>query len=156
KFALLETAGPHKDTPELRRGAFRWMNRWLKGDTGDVTEKEPVRFTPHQLKVFDRIPDDAANAAIHETFIRPAEPELPRVPEVARQWWSGQRQEWLHALRERVFRGWPQAPPGLNARLAADVVQDGVRLRAFDFASEEEIELRLWLLTASKIEKPSL
>ena len=40
KFALLETKGPHKDTPELRRGAFRWMNRWLKNDNGEVTERE--------------------------------------------------------------------------------------------------------------------
>ncbi len=32
-FALLETKGPHKDTPELRLGAYRWMNRWLKNDT---------------------------------------------------------------------------------------------------------------------------
>ncbi len=38
KFALLETKGPHKDTPELRRGAYRWMNRWLKDDTSEVTE----------------------------------------------------------------------------------------------------------------------
>ena len=30
RFALLETEGPHEDTPELRLGAFRWMNRWLK------------------------------------------------------------------------------------------------------------------------------
>src|SRR5262249_36091810 len=27
RFVLLETAGPHKDTPELRLGAYRWMNR---------------------------------------------------------------------------------------------------------------------------------
>jgi hypothetical protein len=31
-----------------------------------------------------------------------------------------------------------------------------LRLRAFDFASEEGIDLRLWLLTAEKTEKPTL
>ena len=35
KFVLLETSGPHKDTPELRSGAFRWMNKWLKNDSRD-------------------------------------------------------------------------------------------------------------------------
>src|SRR5262249_12653333 len=93
KFALLETSGPHKDTPELRRGAYLSMNRWLKGDAGEVTEREPPPFKPQQLKVFDRFPDDAANATIHESFIRPVSPELPRVPEVARQWWAGQSKE---------------------------------------------------------------
>jgi cephalosporin-C deacetylase-like acetyl esterase len=155
KFALLETSGPHKDTPELRRGAYLWMNRWLKGDTSDITEKEPTRFTPQQLKVFDRFPDDARNVTIQESFILPASPELPRVPEVARSWWPGRRQEWMQALRERVFRGWPQQAPSLGTRLAADVRHGGVRLRAWDFTSEDEVPLRVWLLTADKREKRS-
>jgi cephalosporin-C deacetylase-like acetyl esterase len=155
KFALLETSGPHKDTPELRRGAYLWMNRWLEGDAGEVTEREPTPFKPQQLKVFGRFPDDAANATIHESFIRPGHPDLPRVPEVARQWWAGQSKEWMQSLRERVFHGWPENPPPLNPRPANDVTHDGLRLRAFDFTSEEEVELRLWLLTAAKVEKPS-
>src|SRR5262249_12913195 len=56
----------------------------------------------------------------------------------------------------RVFHGWPENPPPLNPRPAADIVHNGLRLRAFDFTSEEEVELRLWLLTAAKIEKPGL
>jgi dienelactone hydrolase len=156
KFALLETAGPHKDTPELRQGAYRWMNRWLKGDNNAVVEKEQPRFTPQQLKVFKEFPDDAANATIHESFIIPATPELPNVPEVAREWWTGQSREWLQALGERVFHGWPEKPPKLEPRPAADVKHNGVRLRAFDFISEENVELRLWLLTAEKVDKPSL
>jgi hypothetical protein len=154
KFALLETSGPHKDTPELRLGAYRWMNRWLKDDTNDVTEPEPARFPPQQLKVLSRAPDDAANATIHESFIRPAVTELPRVPEVTRQWWVGRSREWLQALRERVFHGWPESPPPINPRPAADIVHNGIRLRAFDFTSEADVDLRLWLMTAAKVEKP--
>ncbi len=56
KFALLETAGPHKDTPELRLGAFRWMNRWLKNDNSEVTDREGPKFTPQQLRVFEPLP----------------------------------------------------------------------------------------------------
>ena len=44
----------------------------------------------------------------------------------------------------------------LNARPAGDVVHDGLRLRAFDFTSQEGVELRLGLLTAATVEKPSL
>jgi dienelactone hydrolase len=156
KFVLLETTGPHKDTPELRLGAYRWMNRWLKNDTADVSEREHARFTPQQLKVFDKLPSDAINATVHETFIRAASPELPGSPEVAREWWKGKQTEWREALRDHVFRGWPERAPALDAKAAGDVTHDGLRLRAFDFTSEENVPLRLWLLTAEKIERPSL
>jgi dienelactone hydrolase len=156
RFALLETSGPHKDTPELRLGAFRWMNRWLKGETDPVTEPERPRFEPKQLKVFDVLPSDAINPTIQETFDKPAQTDLPRSPEVAREWWKGRKAEWLESLRQRVFHGWPEKAPALNVHPAEDVKHDGLRLRAFDFVSEEEVGLRLWLLTAEKVEKPSL
>lgn len=156
KFALLETTGPHKDTPELRLGAFRWMNRWLKDDRSEVSEKERARFEPKQLKVFERAPDDAANATIHELFLKPAQLELPRSPEVARAWWQGRSQDLKKALKDKVFRGWTDNPPPLNVRAAGDVKHEGLRLRAFDFTSEDDIDLRLWLLTAEKLDKPSL
>src|SRR5262249_40801696 len=88
--------------------------------------------------------------------IKPARVELPEAPVVAREWWVGKSREWQQALRERVFGGWPEKPSDLNARPAADVKHNGLRLRAFDFTSEEEVELRLWLLTAEKVEKPPL
>ena len=39
---------------------------------------------------------------------------------------------------------------------AADLHGEGLRLRAFDFISEEAVVLRLWLVTAEKVEKPAL
>jgi hypothetical protein len=156
RFALLETKGPHKDTPELRQGAFRWMNRWLKNDTGEVKDTAMPRFTAQQLKVFDRLPDDAINATIQETFRKPARIELPRTPEVAREWWKGEAPLLRQALRDRVFAGWPANPPPLNVRPAEDLKHNGVRLRAYDFQSEDAVELRLWLLTPEKVEKPNL
>jgi hypothetical protein len=82
--------------------------------------------------------------------------ELPEAAEVAREWWNGKAPELMQGLREKVFRGWPENPPALDARPAADVASDGLRLRAFDFISEDNVELRLWLLTAAKVERPSL
>jgi cephalosporin-C deacetylase-like acetyl esterase len=154
-FDLMETKGPHKDTPELRLGAYRWMNRWLKNDNGEVTEPERPRLKPQQLKVFDRPPNDAINPIIHERFLNPAHSELPQAPEVAKERWKGQAPQWRDALRERVFHGWAEKPPPLNVRPAEDVKHNGLRLRAYDFTSEGEVELRLWLLTAEKVEKPA-
>src|SRR5262249_167020 len=91
KFQLLETSGPHKDTPELRLGAFRWMNRWLKNDTGEVDEPMRPRLTAAQLKVFDRLPEDSINPIVHELFLKPTRLAQPMVPEVARAWWPGKR-----------------------------------------------------------------
>lgn len=157
RFALLETSGPHKDTPELRLGAYRWMNRWLKGDDkGEVTEPERPRFDPKQLKVFERAPDDVINATLHEQFLKPAHIDLPKSPDVTREWWAGRAKELRHDLKANVFHGWTENPPPLNVRPAGDVRSDGLRLRAYDFTSEDEIELRVWLLTSDKLEKPSL
>jgi hypothetical protein len=156
KFTLLETKGPHMDTPELRRGAYRWMNRWLKNDDGEVTEEKKTLFDAKQLKVFDKLPDDQINTRVQELFIKPARIDIPESPAVAKEWWKGEEQKLRIALKEQVFRGWPTDPPALNAKPAEDIKHDGLRLRAYDFVSEDEVELRLWLLTAEKVEKPSL
>jgi hypothetical protein len=155
RFALLETKGPHKDTPELRLGAFRWMNRWLKGDNAPVTEPDRPRLKPQQLKVFDRAPGDALNDVIHERFRKPARLDLPEGSAVAKAWWKGKAEELKEALRKRVFRGWPEKAPALAAHCAADIKRQGVRLRAYDFLSEEEVPLRLWLLQAEKGGRPA-
>lgn len=156
KFALLETKGPHLDTPELRAGAFRWMNRWLKDDPKPVTEYKPDPLPVEQLKVLTRTPEGAINATIHDYFIKPAAIELPKSEAVAREWWQGEKQVLEKALREKVLRGWPEKAPPLNLRLAADRSFNGIRLRAWDFTSEDGIDLRVWLMTAPNVEKPSL
>jgi len=156
RFQLLETKGPHKDTPELRIGAFRWMNRWLKNDTSEVHDDEPAKLTPQQLKVFDHLPADALNATIHESFLKPAKIELPQSPVVVREWWKGRAPELMDELRSRVFRNWPDQAPPLNVRLADDFKVEDLRLRAYDFVSEDQVDLRLWLMTAGKADKPTL
>jgi dienelactone hydrolase len=156
RFQLVETKGPHTDTPELRLGAFRWLNRWLKNDDAEVTEAEFTPLPAKILKVFDKLPDDAINPTIDETFHRPAEIEIPHSAEVARAWWEGKAPELRDALRQRCFRGWPDKSPALDAKPAEEVIHDGLRLRAYDFVSEEDVPLRLWLLTAEKVDKPTL
>ncbi|MBY0513519.1 MAG: prolyl oligopeptidase family serine peptidase [Gemmataceae bacterium] len=156
KFQLLETKGPHKDTPELHQGINRWMNRWLKDDPmAEVVDDLKRYFQPPQLKVFDRLPEPRINEAVHETFVKPAAFDPPADPAAAREWWAARTPELLAALRERVFGGWPKEPPPLKATVAADVVHDGVRLRAIDFTSETAVDLRVWLMTSPKVETPA-
>ncbi len=155
RFALLETKGPHRDTPELRLGAFRWMNRWLEDNDRPVKEPDRPRLKPQQLKVFDRPPGDAINDVLHERFRRPARLELPEAPTVAREWWKGKAPLLKKAVLQRCFRGWPEPPPPLNAKPSAEVKQHGLRLRAYDFTSEEGVPLRLWLVQHEKVARPA-
>jgi hypothetical protein len=156
KFQLLETKGPHKDTPELRIGINKWMNRWLKDDTTtDVEDDLPPPLKPAQLRVLAKLPEGRINETAHELFVRPAKIDLPANPAVAREWWAAKKPELLAELKEKVFAGWPKNPPPLGAKVASDITRDGVRLRAIDFVSESQIELRLFVMTAAKVEKPA-
>src|SRR5262249_7206384 len=143
------------DTPELRLGAFRWLNRWLKGDNGPVVEIVREPFAPEQLKVLATPPADAINPRIQEVFIRTPDYKLVLVPDSAAPW-EKMKEESKNILRTKVFRGWPDKPPPLNTKAAVDLTKDGLRLRAFDFTSEADVELRVWLLTAATVEKPEL
>jgi dienelactone hydrolase len=155
KSMVYETLGKHEDTVELRAGEFRWMNRWLKNDDTSVTEEKFERFTPQELKVLAKTPEDQRNTTIQESFIRRANIELPKSLEVIKSWWPGEKTKLESALREKVFRGWPAKVPDQLAKPAGDKTHDGVRLRAWDFTSEEGIDLRLWLMTAGDA-KPTL
>jgi dienelactone hydrolase len=150
KFDLLQTKGPHKDTPELRLGEYAWMNRWLKNDTQPVIEEQRPQLDVKDVKVFRALPEDAANGYIQETFIKPARPELPQSPAVVQEWWKSKQQEWMDLLRDRVFHGWAENPPALNAKMAGEVNKHGLRVRAYDFTSEEGVPLRLWTVASAE------
>jgi dienelactone hydrolase len=131
RFQLLEEKGPHKDSPELRRGINRWMNRWLKGQPDlPIDDELPAKLTPQQLKVFAKLPEDAINATIHETWIKPAVIELPKSAEVAKAWWPEKRKELMNGLESEVFAGWPK---DLDAVLKdAETAPDGAdRLKSY-------------------------
>lgn len=156
KFQLLETKGPHKDTPELHMGINRWMNRWLKGDTTSTIKPDlERRFKPSQLKVFDKLPEPRKNESIHETFVKAASLELPADAAAVKAQWAKQRPQLVEELKAHVFAGWATSPPPLKATVATEVVHDGVRLRAIDFVSETAVELRMWVMSSPKVEKPA-
>ncbi len=107
KLGLLITEGPHKDTQDLQVPAFRWFNRWLKGEDPLITVAAEKLFTPQQLKAFPigGLPAAQRTTKIHETFVPMA---APAIPANAAEW-AKERDAWMAALREKVFGGWPQA-----------------------------------------------
>jgi hypothetical protein len=107
KLGLVITPGPHKDTQELQLPVMRWFNKHLKGEETPVENAAVKMFTPQQLKVFDKLPGDAVNTNIHLTFVKTAEPAVPKT----KAEWEKQRDAWLSALREKSFAAWPTGLP---------------------------------------------
>ncbi|MGC1275076.1 MAG: CocE/NonD family hydrolase [Planctomycetaceae bacterium] len=97
------TEGPHRDTQELRIGAFLWFERFLKGDRRLIDDRTEKFLKPEQLKVFVTLPADERNTTIDESFVTKA-PE-PKVPESSDDW-AEMRDGWLSGLNAKTFRGW--------------------------------------------------
>jgi hypothetical protein len=142
------TEGPHKDTQELRIHAFVWFNRFLKDDSALIDKPAVKFFEPEQLKVFEELPADEINTRIHESFVPENKPPI----EISAQ----QHQVLLKTLREKSFGGWPaqeQAGP-LNVRRVFSTERHGIRLSAFDFTSQPNVRLRLYLAHRAGVERP--
>src|SRR5262249_14332218 len=54
----------------------------------------------------------------------------------------------------RCFRGWPEKPPDLAVKPAGEQSHQGVRVRGFDYVSEEGVPLRLWLVQRGEVNRP--
>jgi dienelactone hydrolase len=149
KLGLVIGPGPHKDTQDLQVPVFRWFNKQLKGED-PVIEMAAVKvFTPEQLKVFATLPTDSINTNIHETFVATAPaPALPK----NQQEWATHRDAGLAALKEKCFAAWPQQACPLRLERKFSATRNGLTLQAFDFDSEPEVRLRLYVLMGSKTE----
>jgi dienelactone hydrolase len=154
KFQLLETKGKHEDTPELQRGEYRWMCKWLKGEDTEVTIEPYEKISPQELKVLDKIPEDQINTTIHESFVKPATIELPKSADVIKSWWPGEKEKLLTTLKDKVFMGWDsRRVSALHHGGAGVVTHDGVRLQAFNFPSEGGVMLHVWLMTEAEADE---
>jgi hypothetical protein len=104
-------------------------------------------FSPEQLKVFETLPADAINTNIAETFVPLAKAEKKSAGELR------------SALREKVFAGWPDEGTPPEPKRVFSVERDGVRFSAWDFTSQHDVQLRLYLLenaTAKPTERVEL
>lgn len=143
--------GPHTDTQPLQTSAFHWFNRHFKGtELKDTFEMAATKFfEPAELKVFDELPADEINTKIDETFVAPA-------PKPAAPMTSKDRESWLTALNEKVFRGWPQNHAGSKLKQTHASAKDGLRLEAFDLTTEPETTCSLYLVRRDGLELKDL
>jgi hypothetical protein len=153
KVALNITAGPHKDTQELRVHAFRWFNQHLNGDDSLIERPAVKLFEPEQLRVFQELPDDQANTEIHETFVPAA--ALPSVPDDTAQW-ERMRDGWRNDLLAKSFAGWPDSPCSMDVERVIDAESQGIKFGAFDFTSQRSIRLRLYFAVREHLESADL
>ena len=151
QLGLLITDGPHADTQDLQLPVFRWFNRFLKGQDPLIEMAARDFFAPEQLRVFDKLPEDQVNTKIEETFVPKAAPPGPTAsPAEAKQG----REEYLTALRAKVFAGWPEERGSTKPELTSQATQSGVRLRTYAFHSQPDVNLRLLVLQDSKVKRP--
>ncbi len=146
-LGLQITEGPHKDTQELHIHAFRWFNRHLR-DTDEMIDIVAIKaFDPGQLKVLDALPGDERVTSIHESFVPAYDPEqFPVESESFKEF----RSDSLASLAAKTFRAWPkdQDAGAVDAKLAWSCTADGVRIRKFDYTSQQPFRLPIYLLDA--------
>ncbi|HEY7424239.1 MAG TPA: prolyl oligopeptidase family serine peptidase, partial [Gemmataceae bacterium] len=104
--------GGHAYRPDLRVAIFKWINKHLKHDTGDVKDADFKPLEGKELRVFPEdkdIPKDALNGRIDETFVPLAQVKLPKEGEFA-EW----KKSLVKELREKSFRVLPKDIPPLQ------------------------------------------
>ena len=143
-LGLAVAPGLHSETPELQLATLRWFNRQLKGVETPVETAAKKFFPPEQLKVFETLPAHSINPNIADTFVPRASPEKKSAAELRT------------ALREKVFAGWPGEAAAPAPKQAFAVERKGVRFSAWDFTSQHDVSLRLYLLESAGVESPKL
>jgi dienelactone hydrolase len=139
-LGLVIGPGPHKDTQDLQVPVFRWFNQHLKGEDPPIEAATTKRFDPFSLRVFSTLPADQINTRIDELFVpRAASAPTPAV---------------LTELKRQCFGGWPAEGGPLSLRERFDVKRHGLRLRAYEFESQPEVRLRLFIAEATGSRKP--
>jgi dienelactone hydrolase len=153
KLGLILAPGGHDETPELQLAVLRWFNRHLKGEEKPIEMAVKKFFTPEQLRVFAELPTDAINTNIADTFV-PVWSAGLLTRRVGAQTQAHARSETGAPgpaelgtlLRDKVFAGWPADDLPLDPQQTIAIERDGLRLRAWDFTSQHDVGLRLYLL----------
>ncbi len=142
KLGLLITEGPHKDTQDLQVPAFRWFNRWLKNEPDTLVSVAAEKlFEPKQLRVFPVgwHPADERTTKIQDTFVPMAAPPVPANAAA----WAKQKETWMRALREKVFRGWPAEGEPLRLTRLVENKTGALSETTWEFTSHGGVRLPL-------------
>ena len=141
-LGLVITPGGHSDSQELRIPTFNWFNKYLKGESTLISQTATKLFTPKQLKVFKTEPKDQRTTKIHDFFPRIKNNDSPIPNKV------------VDLIRQKTFGGWPDTFPALNLKKVWDVNYNEIRFTAYDFESQQNIRLRMYIEQKNGADKP--
>ena len=141
-LGLVVTPGGHSDSQELRIPAFNWFNKHLKGESSLIDKTATKFFMPKQLKVFKTEPKDERTTTIHDFF------------PIIKNNESTVSKETVNILRQKSFGGWPSTYPTLNLKKIWDVSHNEDRIAAYNFESQKNIQLRMYISQKNRIDKP--
>lgn len=103
------SVGGHDYRPDLRIAIFKWFNKHLKNETGEVKDADFPKIAGKDLRVFPEdsdLPKDQINDRIDESFVARAEAKPPSGN------WADWQSNMIKTLREKSFRALPeQLPP---------------------------------------------
>jgi len=139
KFGFVITPGGHQDTQELQVPVMRWFNRHLKGGESLIENAAVKTFSPEQLKVFDKLPNDALNTNVHLTFVDAKQNAIP----TSKEQWDRQRGLFLSALREKCFAAWPDDSAPATLIETGDDVSGAWMRKYFEAESQPGVKVRL-------------
>lgn len=146
--ALHTTAGPHKDTQELRVHAFRWFNHYLRG-TDELIDKTAIKyFSPQELKVFDKLPKDEINTKIDEHFVPKAESTTEILSHTS---WETARANWQKNIEGHLFNRWDKEAPVMGlveTHKLAD--KNKIKLDIYELKSDAYTRLPIFHLSRNK------
>jgi hypothetical protein len=154
KLGLIIAPGIHDETPELRLAVMRWFNHYLRGEETPVDTAAKRFFPPQELRVFTTLPTDSINFNIASFFVPifqrsgSGRKSAHSTPESQSRLTSAATNpdELRAELQAKVFTGWPAETIPLEPKLAFPMVRDGVRFSAWDFTSQPDVNLWLYLL----------
>jgi len=153
KLGLLITEGPHKDTQDLQVPAFRWFNRFLKGEEPQITVAAEKFFTPKELRVFPvgGHPADQRTTRIHESFVPMATAPLP----ANQSEWQKQQQKWKADLLKKSFAGWPVTreahEPHPVKRLETKTI-DSMQVTQLEYTSQSHVYLPIMVYSRGALD----
>jgi dienelactone hydrolase len=151
QLGLLITDGPHADTQDLQLPVFRWFNRYLKGEDPVIAMAATNFFLPDQLRVFDKLPEDQINTRIDETFVPKAAPSAaPVTPEEAKK----RQADYLAALREKVFAGWPTGAPSATLVPQGESTEGGLACSTYSLNTQPDVNLWLLIVQDPQVKQP--
>lgn len=145
KIALNIVGGGHHDVQEIQVHTFRWFNHNLYQTDTLLDLQTPKYLEAKTLRVLDRRPTDEINTRIDGSFV-PAAPGV--LEQITTLGYARAKQNWLAALKEKVFHTWPQDQftPRLT-RLVVSQTQE-VILELFQLQTNEQMVMPVLVLRA--------